>query len=95
MLSRETAWLANSLTPFGAWHAREDGSDAGLRPSGVTTQGRFCQGGSCLTLGVATFEVGDPVVVLDLVKAKEAALDRRPVSQLKGASRVRRGWIAP
>ena len=46
-------------------------------------------------LGVATFEVGDPVVVLVLVKANDAALDRRPVSQLKGASRVRRGWIAP
>ena len=37
-------------------------------------------------LGMTTFEVGDPVAVLILVKADNAALNRRPVRKSQGSS---------
>jgi len=37
-------------------------------------------------LGMTTFEVGDPVPVLILVKADDAALNRRPVRKSQWSS---------
>jgi hypothetical protein len=58
----------------------QDGPDARLAAfrrddPGTVLPGRIVPD----VLGMTTFEVGDPVVVLILVKSDDAALNRRPV----------------
>jgi hypothetical protein len=65
----------------------QDGSDARLAAGGSDDPGTVLPGRIMPdVLGMTTFEVGDPVVVLILVKADDAALDRRPVRKSQWSS---------
>ena len=65
----------------------QDGPEARLAACVRNDPGSVLPGGIVPdVLGMTTFEVGDPVVVLILVKAGDAALDRRPVRKSQGSS---------
>jgi hypothetical protein len=58
----------------------QDGPDARFAAFGSDNPGTVLPGRIVPdVLGMTTFEVGDPVVVLILVKSDDAALNRRPV----------------
>jgi len=65
----------------------QGGSDARLPSFGRDDPGSVLPGRIVPdVLGMTTFEVGDPVVVLILVKADDAALTRRPVRKSQWSS---------
>src|SRR5688572_1272216 len=83
----KSRWSIRRGSVFSAGHAMQDGSDARLAAFGSDDPGTVLPGRIVPdVLGMTTFEVGDPVVVLILVKADDAALNRRPVRKSQWSS---------
>jgi hypothetical protein len=74
----------------------QDGSDARLSAFGSDNPGTRLPGRIVPdVLGMTAFEVGDPVLVVILVKADDTALNRRPIREAhamtpRGTRRTRR-----